>query len=96
MTRNLARVVLLCALTTAFVGGVSRAAVDTPAELERAFWLCDYAGTTGPVDVDTAMACSSIYEDLSIRKFKGDLDAVLLWYQQNKAVQYQANAAASH
>jgi hypothetical protein len=95
MTKIFARVVLLGALTMAFAGGVSRAAIGT-AELERAFWLCDYASATGPVDAGTLVTCSAVYEDLSIRKFEGDLEAMLTWYEQNKAVQHHAIAAASH
>ena len=93
MTRNVARVFFLSALTMAFAGG---AAAATLAELERAFWLCDYAGTTGSLGMGAAGACSSIYEELKIQKFKGDFDSMWVWWQQSKLTQHRAIAAASH
>jgi hypothetical protein len=65
-----------------------------PADLERAFWLCDYAGTTGSVDTGTAMACSTITEELKIQKFNGDFDAMLAWWRENKPGEHQAIEAA--
>ena len=66
-----------------------------PADLEKAFWLCDYAGTTGSVDSGMAIACSTITEELKIRNFNGDFDAMVAWWQQNKPAEHQALEAAS-
>lgn len=61
----------------------------TPNDLERAFWLCDYAGTTGSVDTGTAIACSTITEELKNRNFNGEFEAMLAWWRENKAAQHQ-------
>lgn len=59
------------------------------AELERIFWVCDYASTTGPVSLGLAAPCSRAYEALKERKFDGDFRALQAWWRENKAVQHQ-------
>ena len=67
---------------------------STPGDLERAFWFCDYAGTNGSVDSGTAVACTTITEELKIRNFNGDFDAMVAWWRQNKPAEHQAIEAA--
>ena len=61
-----------------------------PLDLERAFWQCDYAGTNGGVDSGTAIACSTVTEELKNGKFNGDFDALVAWWRQNKPAEHRA------
>ena len=62
------------------------AAVQSLAELEAAFWACDHAATVhGILDAGIALACGVATESLRRRKFDGDFEAMLSWWQQNKA-----------
>ena len=58
------------------------------ADLESAFWTCDYVATThGPSgDVER---CVAAYETLKQRKFDGDFDALVAWWQVHKPEQHQ-------
>lgn len=64
-------------------------------ELERAFWVCDHAATTRGVDGSSAITCGVITEDLKVRKFSGDFNAMLAWWRLNKATEHQALETAS-
>lgn len=68
-------------------------AFDSPADLERAFWVCDYAGTHLGVDPATGAACVAITEALKQSKFDGDYDALLAWWRMHKPAQHRALAA---
>jgi hypothetical protein len=59
-------------------------------DLERTFWACDYAAPSGLVDMRAAIPCGLANEDLKQRKFGGDFDKLLAWWQQNKAAQHAA------
>ena len=59
-------------------------------DLEDAFWLCDYVATTG--FAGNIVACTAVYDALKQRKFAGDFDQLLAWWQQNKAAQHQRAA----
>lgn len=63
---------------------------DKTADLEKAFWVCDYAGTNGVVGPDQAAACIAITDELKRTKFDGDLDRLVAWWRLNKAAQHQA------
>ena len=71
------------------------ASAASPADLERAFWLCDYAGTNGGVDSGAAATCSAVTEELKIRNFNGDFDAMVAWWRQHKPAKHQALKAVS-
>jgi hypothetical protein len=64
------------------------------AALENAFWACDYAGTNGSVDADTGIACIELTRELKMKKFSGDFEALVAWWQQHKPAQHRALAAA--
>jgi len=59
-------------------------------DLERNFWLCDYAGTVTGVDSGTALACSAITEELKNRKFNGDFEGFVAWWRENKQAEHRA------
>jgi hypothetical protein len=67
----------------------------TPADLESAFWLCDYIGTTQSVDSGAGVACSVITEELKNKNFGGDFDAMVAWWREKKPAEHQRLEAAS-
>jgi hypothetical protein len=62
------------------------------AALEKAFWACDHAATTGRIDSGAAITCGTVTEALKQRKFDGDFNAMLTWWRQHKEVQHLALA----
>lgn len=61
------------------------------ADLENTFWACDHAATvSGIMDARTAIECGTATEHLKLKKFGGDFNAMLGWWQQNKSARYQA------
>jgi hypothetical protein len=77
---------------TAHVASDIAVAFDSPAGLERAFWVCDYAGTHLGVDPATGAACVAITEALKQSKFNGDFDALLAWWRTHKPAEHRAIA----
>lgn len=66
------------------------AAHPTLADLEKTFWVCDHAATVyGVLDLGTAAACAAATWDFRVKRFNGDLNAMLSWWQRNKAHQHQ-------
>jgi hypothetical protein len=66
------------------------AADRTLAALEDAFWACDHAATIhGVLDIGTAATCAAATNDFRLRKFNGDFNAMLSWWQRNKARQHE-------
>ena len=67
--------------------------------LERVFWVCDRAATLYGVNGVDGMACANATEQLKLHKFSGDFDAMLAWWQDNKAAMHmqigQAQTAAA-
>ncbi len=65
-------------------------AVDTEvvaielADLEKAFWICDYEATTYGVGVVDAEACVIVTEGLKHLKFGGDFEAMVDWWRDQK------------
>jgi hypothetical protein len=72
------------------------APVSAPADLEKAFWICDHAATNHGVDGGAAIACGAITESLKVSKFNGDFDLMLVWWRKNKAAEHQALTTAGH
>lgn len=61
------------------------------ADLEAAFWACEYAATTrGAANI---VACSLVYDSLQERKFGGDFDGLVKWWQQNRVSEFRRLAA---
>ena len=65
-------------------------AADIPGNVEQTFWACDYAATTRWVGANEGATCGAIYEELKKSKFGGDFQAMLEWWQTNKAAEHQA------
>lgn len=62
--------------------------------LEKAFWACDHAATSGRIDSSSAVTCASLTETLKQRKFDGDFNALLVWWRQHKEAEHLALAQA--
>ena len=56
----------------------------TPAEVEKAYWDCEFTATQGIVSYDDAPLCSQLYEYLKENKFLGDFNQFLIWWRQHK------------
>ncbi len=70
-------------------GGGSAAETPFVPDLERGFWVCDYVATTHGVEATPATLCSTIVEELKLRKFGGDFEAMVEWWRENKVVEHQ-------
>jgi hypothetical protein len=60
------------------------------AEIERVFWVCDHQASRGLLDSGTAESCGRATELLKARRFGGDFQRLLVWWQQHKAEQHLA------
>ena len=67
----------------------ARAVVLRVADLEKAFWICDYAATTGGVQATPVSMCSAVFDELKTKKFGGDFEQLVGWWRQNKLAEHQ-------
>ena len=68
-------------------------ATVSTAELEEAFWVCDYVATTRGIDATPTERCRALYAELKDTKFGGDFGLLLAWWQQNKAAEHKKLAS---
>ena len=61
----------------------------TVADLEAAFWMCDYLATTRGVDATPIAICSAVYDELKATKFAGDFNELLAWWKENKPAEHE-------
>ena len=54
------------------------------AELEHAFWVCDYVATTYGIQAAPVVLCSEVTTALQNQKFGGDFSQMLAWWRENK------------
>jgi hypothetical protein len=54
------------------------------AELEKTFWQCEHAASDGGIDAAMAAHCDAVTDELKKRKFGGDFERLLQWWQLNK------------
>jgi len=74
-----------------YPGSTAIAEIDAAArlaELEKAFWICDHAGTVYGVDGTMAVACVAVTDELRQLKFANDTELLTDWWRLNKAVQH--------
>jgi len=64
-------------------------AVVLRADLERAFWMCDYTATTRGMHATPVDMCIAVTDELKSEKFGGDFKEMLSWWQQNKFAEHQ-------
>ena len=67
----------------------TRAGTGRWAELEKTFWICDHAATKAMVDVNQAVVCGAVTDELRREKFDGDFEKLLIWWRLNRAVEHQ-------
>jgi hypothetical protein len=60
------------------------------ANLEQAFWSCDYVGTMHGVHAAPVAFCSDVTQAVRQRKFGGNLEQMLEWWRQNKSAAHAA------
>ena len=80
------------ASTPAHANGETRDTLLTSGQmvhLEKAFWVCDHAGTRGMVDPSLGAACIAITDELKRVKFDGDFDRLVAWWKVNKIARHQ-------
>ena len=65
------------------------AADAATAELESAFWACDYVATTRGVQATPVAACRHATESLKREKFGGSFPAMLEWWRVNRVARHQ-------
>lgn len=58
------------------------------ADLEQAFWECDYFATTRGIASTPASKCAVVTATLKKVKFKGDYEALLAWWRDNKVTEH--------
>ena len=58
-------------------------------ELERLFWMCDYAATAGTLQDNEIEMCGAATEQLKLMKFDGDFDKLLAWWRASKEAEHQ-------
>jgi len=73
--------------------GQAGTALAGVADLEMAFWACDYIATTRGVEATPVAMCSAVYDELKAMKFAGDFGELLDWWKLNKAVEHQKIAS---
>jgi hypothetical protein len=65
-------------------------AAQPDVDLEKAFWSCDYVGTTYGVHAAPIAFCSDVTQALREQKFGGDFGQLLEWWRQNKSAAHSA------
>jgi hypothetical protein len=65
------------------------------ADLEEAFWKCDYTATTVGMGATPVDLCSAVYDELKARKFDGDFERLLDWWRQSKPAEHARQAAGT-
>jgi hypothetical protein len=53
-------------------------------ELEKTFWECEHAASARMLDAVMAAHCDAVTDELKKRKFGGDFERLLQWWQQNR------------
>ena len=60
----------------------------TGAELEQAFWICDYVATTRGMDATPIDTCVAVTDQLKMQRFGGNFDGMLAWWRQNRLAEH--------
>jgi hypothetical protein len=58
-------------------------------DLEDTFWICDWSATVSRLGAAQIAACASAAEELKARKFGGDFDKLIQWWQTNKTTVHE-------
>jgi hypothetical protein len=69
---------------------VPQTVVLSIADLEKAFWICDYNATEKGINAVPIDFCSRITEDFKNEKFHGDFEELTNWWRQNKLAAHES------
>jgi hypothetical protein len=50
--------------------------------LKHDYVTCERIAARGPADLPAPALCAALFEELRVRVFKGDVDALLTWFRQ--------------
>jgi len=67
----------------------STEAASSTVELERLFWMCDYAAGTGTLDAHEIEMCSAATQQIRLAKFAGDSEKLLAWWRLSKDAEHK-------
>ncbi|HVG04046.1 MAG TPA: hypothetical protein VM937_03810 [Burkholderiaceae bacterium] len=59
-------------------------------ELEKLFWMCDYAATVSTLELHELEMCGAVIKQLRLATFGGDFDEWIEWYGLNKEAEHEA------
>lgn len=57
-------------------------------QLEQVYWICDYTSSLRMLSPNETEYCTSILDQLKIRKFDGNWEEYVKWRNDNKLVEY--------
>ncbi len=78
-------------LAPVMAGAAVLALTDT--ELEDRFWNCDLLSTHQALPMDVGMRCATWMDELKQRRFGGDFNQFLSWWQAHKGAEHARRAA---
>ncbi len=95
--RASARLFLLCAaaLWSLSLGAWADGARLTMAQLEDRFWTCDVLATTHVLPAQEGAQCALWTDEFKQRRFGGDLDQLLAWWQAHKPAEHGRRLATA-
>jgi hypothetical protein len=64
-------------------------------QIERLFWICDHTASTEGVTGVEGIACGEATEQVRLRKFGGNFEAMLVWWREKKGSMQQALGGAA-
>jgi hypothetical protein len=85
LARHTALAGLLCGLS---LGAWADGARLSDAQLEDRFWSCDVLATTQVLPAHAAAQCAQWADELKQRRFGGDFDQLLAWWQARKPAEH--------
>lgn len=59
-------------------------------DLENTFWTCDWSSTLIRLSATQIASCAAATEELKARKFGGEFEKLLAWWQRNKAAAHES------
>ena len=64
-------------------------ATSGTSELERLFWMCDYAATAGTLQANEVEMCSAVTNQMRLAMFAGDSEKLFAWWRLSKDAEHK-------
>jgi hypothetical protein len=77
-----------------FLNAPANSSDSSNEQLEKFFWMCDYAASAGGLDAAQIEPCRVVTAHLKQVRFGGDSDAFVAWSLANRAMAHQQLAVA--